>query len=163
MKYAILGPQHGISRVRDTAPLSGINHVEITDMQAEEIATLTRPIWLDGAPTTRAAVLASGDYIRWDADLEKLVRFTPAPPPPRPLLAPPATVPLWAFRQILIEDGLLATVQASVANNSLITNFLEYGNFVDRSNPTLSQLAESLGKTSDDLDTLFRRAGALKI
>jgi hypothetical protein len=72
-------------------------------------------------------------------------------------------VPLWAFRQILIEDGLLATVQASVANNSLITNFLEYGNFVDRSNPTLSQLAESLGKTSDDLDTLFRRAGALKI
>jgi len=160
MKYAILGPQHGISRVRDTAPLSGIRHVEITDAQAEEIATLTRPIWLDGAPTTRAAVLASGDRIRWDVDLEKLVRFTPAPPAPP---APPATVPLWAFRQILIEDGLLATVQAAIAGNFILTNFLEYGNFVDRSSPALTQLAESLGKTSNDLDSLFRRAGVLKI
>ena len=157
MKYAILGPQDRINRVRDTAPPDGIRHVQITDEQATAIAALIAPIWLDGAPTTRAAVLASGDRLRWDADLGKLVRF--APPLPRP----PATVPLWAFRQVLIEDGLLATVQVAVAKSAALTNFLEYGNFVDRASPALAQLATGLGKSSDEVDALFRRAGALKI
>jgi len=159
MKYAILGPQDGIMRVLDTAPNSslGTRNVEITDEQAVEIATLTRPVWLDGAATTHAAVRASGDRIRWDDTLGKLVRFTPKP------LAPPVAVPLWAFRQVLIDDGLLTTVQSAVAGNSVISNFLEYGNFVSRSSPALEQLAISLGKTSDEVDALFRRAVALKI
>jgi hypothetical protein len=157
MKYAILGPQDSISRVRDTAPPAGVRHVEVTDEQAAAIAGLTRPIWLDGQPTTRADVLATGDRVRWDADLGKLVRFTPPPP------APPAAVPLWAFRQVLIEEGLLASVQAAVAQSATLTNFLEYGNFVDRASPALASLATALGKTPADVDAMFRRAGALKL
>jgi hypothetical protein len=83
MKYAILGPLDRINRVRDTAPPEGVRHVELTDEQAAAIAAQPPGafILLDGEPVARESVLASGDRVRWDTDLHKLVRFTPAPAP----------------------------------------------------------------------------------
>ena len=75
----------------------------------------------------------------------------------------PPSVPLWAFRQVLIEDGLLAQVQALAAGNAAVLNFLEYGNFVDRRSPALAGIATALGKTDAEVDDFFRRAAALKL
>lgn len=163
MKYAILGPRQAINRVveRDTAPTAP--HVELTDAQAETISPLLadkrQPVWVDGEPLSRLDIIASGDRLRFDEQTQTLVRFTPTPPP----VPVPPEVPLWAFRQVLIEDNLLAAVQTAVADSAVLTNFLEYGNFVDRSSPALAALATGLGKTSDEVDAMFRRAGALKL
>lgn len=75
----------------------------------------------------------------------------------------PSEVPLWALRQILIEDGLLATILADAASNPILVNFLEYGNYVVRSSLTLRALATKLGKTDAEIDEVFRRASKLKL
>lgn len=95
-------------------------------------------------------------------DFEPYVAPTqPAPPAaPEPV---PAEVPLWAFRQVLIEDSLLATILAAVEGNAVLVNFLEYGNFVDRASPSLATIAAQLGKTDAEVDQIFRRADALKL
>jgi hypothetical protein len=79
---------------------------------------------------------------------------------PRPV---PRSVPLWAFRQVLIEDDLLATILAAIAADAVLLNFLEYGNFVDRASPSLAALAAQLGKTETEVDELFRRAAAKRL
>ena len=85
-----------------------------------------------------------------------------ANPPATP--APvPTSVPLWAFRQVLLEDNLLAAIQTAVSANTLAANFLEYGNFVDRSSPLLAEIATGLGKTDAEVDGLFRRAAAIRL
>ena len=158
MNYAILGPRHAILNVRDTAPRDGILYVELTDEQAAQAAAIKAdkklPIWLDNTVTSREAVRASGFRVVWSEEQEKLVKVA---------LPPPASVPLWAFRQVLIEDGLLPTILAAVQGNVVLTNFLEYGNFVDRSSPSLAAIATQLNKTSDEVDQMFRRAAALKL
>lgn len=81
--------------------------------------------------------------------------FTPLPTRPSPV---PSTVPLWAFREVLMDDGLLAPVLAAVQTDPRVLNFLEYGNFVDRASPALATLAAQLGKTDAEVDEFFRRA-----
>lgn len=83
--------------------------------------------------------------------------------PPAVVVPPPASVPLWAFRQVLLEDNLLAAIQTAVQANTLAANFLEYGNFVDRSSPLLAEIATGLGKTDAEVDDLFRRAAAIRL
>lgn len=75
----------------------------------------------------------------------------------------PSEVPLWAFRATLSEDNLLQAVKAAVAGSAVLTEFLEYGNFVERKSPTLAALASQLGKTEADVDELFRRAKSKKL
>lgn len=161
MKYAILGPRNAINRVRDTAPTAPeVRFVEIADEQAESVALMLAerqmPIWLSDEVVSRLSVIASGDRLQWDEETKELTRVTP----PLPV---PAEVPLWAFRQVLIEDGLLAGILAAVSSNAVLTNFLEYGNFVSRGSPSLAQMAAQLGKTSDEVDDYFRRAAALSL
>lgn len=75
----------------------------------------------------------------------------------------PREVPLWAFRQILIEDGLLETIVSDLSSDPILLNFLEYGNFVTRSSPALKALATKLGKTDLEVDEVFRRARKIKV
>ena len=75
----------------------------------------------------------------------------------------PDSVPLWAFRSALREADLMETVKAAVAANADLTEFLEYGNTVDRNSSSLAALAAQLGKSKAEVDDLFRRAAAKKL
>jgi hypothetical protein len=72
----------------------------------------------------------------------------------------PPQIPLWAFRTALKTLGWWANVQALLANlpepdKSVLTEFIEYGNFVQRSSPSLAQIAVALNKTSAQVDEVF--------
>ena len=162
MKYAILGPRHGIVLVTDTAPESAqTNFIEISDSAAETIANMRNenkfPVVVDGEITCRKDVIASGFNLTWDEAQKKLVRS--------PIIkAVPKQVPLWAFRQVLIEDNLLDTIKTIVqglpdaTQRAAILKYLEYGNFIHRDSVSLASLAAALGKSSDQVDGIFRRA-----
>jgi len=167
MKYAILGPRGGINRVVNTAPESDqIKFVEISDSAAETIELMLSekriPLFLDGEITSRADILEQGFTIRWNEDQKKFIKI--------PIVKPvPSQVPLWAFRQVLIEDGLLDSVLARVndlsdaTQRAVIENYLEYGNFIDRESDTLASLATSMNIAASQLDDIFRRASLKKL
>jgi hypothetical protein len=89
--------------------------------------------------------------------------------PPAPVVSVPASVTLWALRVILADDGLLqpildyiTTVQHAPTKHRL-TQFIEYGNYVERDSPTLAGIAALLKKTDAGIDVVFIRAAALKL
>lgn len=75
----------------------------------------------------------------------------------------PTEVPLWAFRQVLIEDGMLDPILEKIKDNAVLINFLEYGNYVTRSSPSLTTIANQFNKSSAEIDELFRRASTLQL
>lgn len=87
--------------------------------------------------------------------------------PPAPLAPVPSEVPLWAFRQVLIEDGQLEQIEAFVTGlpdamlRKKLQNFLLTGNFIMRNSPSLSALASEINKTPAEIDDIFRRAAAV--
>jgi hypothetical protein len=156
MKFAVIGPQGRINRVTDTEPrfvAEGMSAQQITDEQAEAVVagrTATPRVfyvWEEGVFMTLAERTTQ----------RQIARLAAIPVPV------PSEVPLWALRQVLIEDDLLGAVLSAVESNAALLNFIEYGNFVDRSSPALAALAAQLQKTSDDLDDLFRRAATKKL
>jgi hypothetical protein len=92
--------------------------------------------------------------------------YTALPPKVEPV---PKEVPLWAFRSILMQDGLLQDVTDAIDKETdlnkkiIVTSFLEYGNTVTRSSSVLNSIAVILNKTQEDIDDVFRRASKLKI
>jgi hypothetical protein len=152
MKFAVIGPQGGVNRITDTEPATvaeGASVVQITDEQAAQVVA---------GRAAKPAVLYVWDNGELITVAERIARRIAARPKPVP-----AEVPLWAFRQVLIEDGLLATILAAVQGNEILLNFIEYGNFVDRSSPALATLAAQLGKTDAEVDEFFRRAAVKKL
>ena len=89
---------------------------------------------------------------------DSIAHLTAIPAKPLPV---PQSVPLWAFRATLAEDGLLSAVKAAATGAA--AEFLEYGNFVDRNSPALAQIAAGLGKTPAQIDDVFRRAAAKRL
>lgn len=73
----------------------------------------------------------------------------------------PTEIPLWAFRQVLEEDGLLSTIQSATSGNAIVKNYLEYGNIVLRGSQTLNTIATQLGKSESEIDQLFIRANRI--
>lgn len=81
----------------------------------------------------------------------------------------PSEVPLWAFREVLIEFSLLNTLLDAISQiqdtitRARLTNFLEYGNYIVRSSPTVNSLGAALGKSPEEIDELFRIASGKQL
>lgn len=79
--------------------------------------------------------------------------YTPPPPPP-----PEAVTPLQ-MRRALLQQGLLDDVAAFVEASPLETRLAwEYAVEIRRDDAMLNEAASALGKTSAEVDDLFRLA-----
>jgi len=96
------------------------------------------------------------------ADAEDCV----ANPAPAPAVPVPHEVPLWAIRAVLDLEGLTASINSILAQlpepgRTVVNRVWEYGNYIRRDSPTVSQLTVALGKTTEEVDGYFRQAAAL--
>lgn len=85
-----------------------------------------------------------------------------------PEIEVPEKVPLWAFRQVLIDEELFDVSMDKI--NELpdkikrkAINFLEYGNYIHRNSPTVEMLGQMVGKSKTEIDTLFINADKLEL
>ncbi len=84
------------------------------------------------------------------------------PPPPDPVQVPNA-VSRRQFKRGLLNIGMLDAVESAVASSgdrSLQIDWAE-AQYVERTNPFVTQLATSLGKSESDIDALFIMAAGL--
>lgn len=82
----------------------------------------------------------------------------PAPPPPKPV----TVVSMRQARLALLQDGLLANVEAAIAASDEATKIeWEYAQEVKRAHPLVAQIAIVLGLDDAALDSLFLRASSL--
>jgi hypothetical protein len=89
-----------------------------------------------------------------------------ANPAPAPAVPVPHEVPLWAIRAVLDLEGLTASINSILAqlpepDRTVVNRVWEYGNYIRRDSPTISQLTVALGKTTEEVDGYFRQAAAL--
>lgn len=85
----------------------------------------------------------------------------PQPPPPQPP-AIPSVVSMRQARLALLQQNLLATVDAAIAaGNEADKITWEYATEVNRSDALVANLAAGLGLTETDLDNLFTLAATL--
>lgn len=79
--------------------------------------------------------------------------------------APPMTVPMWAVRTVLQNDGLFSQAQALIdaSTDNALKNVWEYGNFADRNSNAINTLATALNLTSNQVDKMFIKANKLSI
>lgn len=77
----------------------------------------------------------------------------------------PSSVPMWAVRTVLHNDGLFDRVQAIVTGSTDISlkNIWEYGNFADRNSAAIATLAAALDLTSEQVDQMFIDANNLSV
>lgn len=79
----------------------------------------------------------------------------------------PKSISLRQAREILIIRGLFEQVQSYIESiedptqKAIILNYWEYSTVFERRNPTVLQMAEMLGLSSEQLDELFIEASKL--
>jgi hypothetical protein len=116
------------------------------------------------------------DRLRFNSDIVALTEFQPAldawqvakdladnPPPPDPNFVPPEVSPYQA-RIALLQAGLLASVEALMAdpNTPQAARLAwEYATIVQRQSPFISTLGSTLGLTETQIDDLFCAAAQI--
>lgn len=78
----------------------------------------------------------------------------------------PQEVPLWAFRSMLALSGLTDAAEAQIAalpepEKTVALTQWEYGNFIRRDHPLITQMGVQLGLTSEQIDAIFVQANSL--
>ena len=87
--------------------------------------------------------------------------FTPPYVPPPPVVVPEGVTPRQV-RLILLQQGLLANVEAMIAQQDEATKITwEFASEFRRDDPLLLSLAQSLGLTSEQIDDFFIAAARL--
>lgn len=77
----------------------------------------------------------------------------------------PLSVPMWAVRTVLENNGLFEQAQSLVtaSNDVALKNIWEYGNFADRNSVAINSLALALNLTSEQVDQMFRDANSILV
>jgi hypothetical protein len=81
-----------------------------------------------------------------------------------PVSVVPASVPMWAVRTILQQDGLFDQADALIknSNDAALKNVWDYGNYADRDSFSIAALGNSLGLTEAQIDKMFIDAANIK-
>lgn len=99
------------------------------------------------------------EYQRWLAEGNSPTPYVPPPPPV------PDSVPLWAVRTVLQNNGLFDQTDAIIkaSSDNALKNVWEYGNVAVRSSATINALATELGLTEAQIDEMFVAANLLAV
>lgn len=83
-------------------------------------------------------------------------------PPPQPVEIIPSVVSMRQARLVLLQAGLLATVDAAISAGGQADQITwEYATEVDRNSALVSNMAAALNLSSQQLDDLFTLAASL--
>lgn len=127
--------------------------------EAERKAVGLYPIVESAIPEGK---VSTGSTLVYDAVADTVTRthtLADAPPPPVP-----QAVTMFQAREQLRRDGLLATVDAAVAEADEPTRLAwEYALELRRESPTVLAIAGILGLTDAQMDTMFRNAVAIEV
>jgi len=168
MKYAILGPRKAINRIFDderegTTP--------ITDEQAEQADQIKQsrgiPLLIDGQVTSRLIERDKGNMLMWNEEEGKW-NITPIP------VKVPERITSWQARAALkltpYGGGSLFSVVEAALNDLpdndqkiVITTAWENNANFERDSPTITSLAESIGLTKEQVDSLFILGDSLSV
>jgi len=133
----------------DPAPLSGTTDPAFTAF-AEQFAA--------DAVTARDAALAHVTELTAEVD-----RLTALIPPPVDPNAVPATITRTQARLVLHRAGLLENVLKVIEAGGVEAQIWYEAAEWNRSSPVLAGMAQALGFTDEQVDNLFRAAGAIVI
>jgi hypothetical protein len=131
----------------DPAPLSGADDPAFVAF-AEQFAA--------SAVTARDEALAEIAPLR--AEIERLNALVPPPVDPN---AVPATITRTQARLVLHRAGLLDKVLEVIAAGGVEAQIWYEANEWHRASPILAGMAQALGFTDEQVDNLFRAAGAI--
>ena len=81
-----------------------------------------------------------------------------------PVSLVPASVPMWAVRTVLQNDGLFDQADALIkaSEDAALKNIWDYGNYADRASFSIAALGNSLGLTEAQIDKMFIDAANIK-
>lgn len=120
----------------------------------------------DVPPTLSTATTVGSPRANWSGQAWQVRPFET--PPPAPSLTPvPLSVTKRQARQALILAGLIDAVQPAIdaienpVQRALMQSEWDDSQVFERHRPSLLQMATAIGLDSEELDTLFRTAGAL--
>ena len=109
----------------------------------------------------RADVAKYGGDLTEYEDLIAEVEAAYIPPPPQPIIVP-SICSMRQARLALLQSGLLATVDAAIAQGSEADKITwEYATEVNRNQPLVQNMKAGLNLSDDDLDNLFTLAASL--
>lgn len=131
----------------DPAPLSGATDPAFVAF-AEQFAA--------SAVTDRDAALSQ--VAELTAEVARLTALIPPPVDPN---AVPATITRTQARLVLHRAGLLDKVLEVIAAGGVEAQIWYEANEWNRASPILAGMAEALGFTEEQVDNLFRAAGAI--
>jgi len=121
--------------------------------QAAEIVALT-------AERDDAALALETQRATMQAEIDRLTALVPAPVDPT---AVPAKITRTQARLVLHRAGLLDEVLKVIESGGVEAQIWYEANEWNRSSPILAGMAQALGFTDEQVDNLFRAAGAIVI
>lgn len=82
-----------------------------------------------------------------------------------PVPVVPASVPMWAVRTVLHNDGLFDQADALIkaSDDVALKNVWDYGNYADRNSFAIAALGNSLGLTEAQIDKMFIDANNINV
>lgn len=156
--YAVTGPRGNINRVTEGEPQFISEDAVSMEITQEQYDTIKN------APRGTSYILVEGELketrpflreYRWDTETDGWV-----------LRPPPPTVPAWAFRAVLKQQGLYDDVVTFLNGldesvKIIAQEVFEHGNVFVRESPTIEAVRQGLGKTHEEVDQIFRDANKL--
>lgn len=131
----------------DPIPLSGVADPAFAEFAAQFGAAVV---------AERDTAVASVETLR-----AEIARLTALIPPPVDPDAVPATITRTQARLVLHRAGLLDQVLALITAGGVEAQIWYEANEWNRQSPVLAGMAEALGFTDEQVDNLFRAAGAI--
>jgi hypothetical protein len=124
----------------------------ITDPNVQALLEAT------GASTAAEVVLLRSQAAELTAEVERLTALIPPPIDPN---AVPAKITRTQARLVLHRAGLLDKVLEVIAAGGVEAQIWYEANEWNRASPILAGMAQALGFTDEQVDNLFRAAGAI--
>jgi len=152
---------------KNRAAAASLQTLEITESgrEFESVAPLDVAVIGDYAEQFSLGLIAERDSLaeQVQALQTEIDRLTALIPPPVDPNAVPATITRTQARLVLHRAGLLDQVLAIIAAGGVEAQIWYEANEWNRASPVLDGMAQALGFTDEQVDNLFRAAGAIVV
>lgn len=155
MKYAIVGPRGRVFKVLDEPrPLA----VEISEDIANQIANTKDAILIDGVVTNHLLEKEAGFRLKWNDETKSWNRIAIVKPVPSTITA--VQIRLWLVNNGISMDMVYSAIEAisDPQTKAQVSVLWEYAPYIERSNPFVTMLGQTLGLNDEAIDQAFREA-----
>lgn len=155
MKYAVVGPRGRVFKVLDKANPSTI---EISDEVAEQIKNMKDAILIDGIVTNHQLEKEAGFNLRWNEENKSWDRKPIVKPVPQSVTA--TQIRLWLIKNGISMNTIYGAIEAipDPKIKEEVSVLWEYAPYIERNNPFVAMMGQTLGLDDVALDQAFREA-----